>query len=70
MYSQISKEVGWDAPPCAYPALTDVGQAVATNNLRTLLRWNRFCPSPVNDEQAEVIKAISGGLALVSRGAR
>lgn len=66
-YSQISKELGWGEPPCAYPALMDVGQAVATKNLRALFRWNRFCPSPVNDEQVEILNAVSEGFELVQK---
>lgn len=38
----------------AYPALA----AVATASNYDIMRWNRFLPSPENDEQVEIIKAV------------
>lgn len=46
----------------AWPTEEEVG---ACENVETCLRWNRFLPSPTNDEQVAVINAVVQRLGVL-----
>ena len=54
-WSDVSKEVGWDSRKVAYPTLQAVEKC---DDAYTVLSWNRFLPSPQNDEEVEIMNAI------------
>lgn len=64
-WTQASKDVGWDPFVADYPSLEQVGHARETDDGYSLLRWNRFLPSPANEEEATIVEAVVTALAEV-----
>ncbi len=61
----ISKQIGWDKPPCLIPTREQVQEAIKEKRYFHLLYWNRFCVSPSNAEEVEALKMIIMALPIV-----
>ena len=67
--SEASKIVGWDPPAkIEWPSLSEVDVAVAAKDHVSILRWNRFLPSPACSYQGMVLQKIMEGLELTKEG--
>lgn len=64
-WSNISKIVGWDEKKVDFPTAARVDQLenqlldMDFNALIELLTYHRFCSSPVNDEQRQVLHRVT-----------
>lgn len=65
--AEASKIVGWEKPAgkFEYPSISEVEAAVTEKNHVSLLRWNRFLPSPACSYQGIVLQKIMAGLKLM-----
>ena len=61
-WSDVSKEVGWDARNVSYPTLQEVE---ICDDAYTVLSWNRFLPSPQSDDEVEIMNAIVKKLSKI-----
>lgn len=57
-WSEASKIVGWDEQKTDYPKMAQLDDAIEFDDLVSLIRWNRFLPSPQNPTQALMIEKI------------
>lgn len=66
LFSELSKEVGWEHEKVEYPTTKDVRDALTRHShhdLFQLILWNRFLKTPESPKQVKIIKLISEGLA-------
>lgn len=61
----ISKRIGWDGPPLTIPTADAVKRALNKGDYASLLRWNRFCVSPEDEEKAAIVGLIVEGLRQI-----
>lgn len=64
-WSDVSKEVGWDARRVSYPTLQDVEKC---DDPYTVLSWNRFLPSPQNDDEVGIVNAVVKRMNEIRKG--
>jgi hypothetical protein len=66
LFTELSKEVGWDKRNIKYPSVREVRLAIERHNhndLFNLLMWHRNLASPETAKQIKVINLIDDGLA-------
>ena len=59
LWSDLSKEVGWDQVIKAYPRKETVEAAFKIKDYCACLQWYRFLPSPTNQKEITVVNLLA-----------
>lgn len=57
-FSEVSATVGVDKRVCRIPSPHQVREALAAEDWFSIVEWNRFCPSPMSEQDALGLKEV------------
>lgn len=66
-FSEVSKQVGWNPRVVEYPTMDQVEKALHDRDLKQVLTWQRFLPSPRSDEHRTIMQKIVHVFGILSR---